>query len=76
MELKIKQPAEKILPLLRWQLGALVHRVGGGIAVGNDDAAILVKTAPVFFVAGVAVHRVKAGGRIGVYIVRVLAELP
>ena len=76
MELKIKQPSEKTLPLLRRQLGALVHRVGGGVAVGNDDAAILVKTAPVLFVAGIAVHRIKAGGCIGVYIVRVLAELP
>ena len=76
MELKIKQPAKKTLPLLRRQLGALVHRVGGGVAVGDQQAALAVVFAPVLLVGGVAVHRVKAGGRIGVYIVRVLAELP
>ena len=70
MELVIEQPVQKLLPLLRRELGALVHRVGGGVAVGNDHAALLVKAAPVGLVAGIAVHRKKAGGRIGVHIVR------
>ena len=70
MELVIEQPVQKLLPLLRRELGALVHRVGGGVAVSNDHAALLVKAAPIGLVAGIAVHRKKAGGRIGVHIVR------
>ena len=71
---KVEQPIQKSGPLLPWQFGALVHRVAGGVAVGDDDAALAVKTAPAGLVAGVAVHRIKGGSGIGVHVARVAAE--
>ena len=59
-ELIIKQPLQKTLPLLRRELGALVHCIRCGVAVRNDNAARLVKAAPAGFVTGVAVYRVEA----------------
>ena len=51
-----------------------MHRVGGGVPVGDQQAALAVVFAPVLLVGGVAVHRVEGGGGIGVHIVWVAAE--
>ena len=53
-----------------------MHRVGGGVPVRNEDAALFVEFPPVGLVARIAVHRIKAGRRIGVHIVGFFAELP
>ena len=53
-----------------------MHGVGGGVAVRDQDAALLIKATPIRFVPGVAVHRIKAGSRVGVDIVGLFAKLP
>ena len=71
---KVKQPAEILVPLCLRELAALMHRVGSRIAVGDQDAAILIKGAPVLFHAGIAVDGIEAGGRIGVHVSRLGSE--
>ena len=51
-----------------------MHRIGGRIAVGKDQTALPVKLAPAGLVAGIAVHGIKAGGRVGVHIIGLIAE--
>ena len=71
---KVKQPLQVFIPLPLRQLAALVDGVGGGVAVGDDDAAVPVEFAPVPLEGGEPVHREEAGGGIGVHILRVMAE--
>ena len=75
MELVIEQPVQKLLPFFRRQLRALVHRIGGGVPVGDEDAALLVESPPVGFVARVAVYRIKARCCVCVHVVGSRAEL-
>ena len=49
--------------------------VGGGIAVGDHEPALLVPLAPHLFVGGVPVYGVEGGSGVGVHIRRVGAEL-
>ena len=49
MMLKIVQPAEKGLPLLGGAFDRLVDGVGRGVAVGEDQAAGLIKFPPHLF---------------------------
>ena len=74
--LELVQPAEKGLPLLRGTLGPLMDGVGGGVAVGQDEPAVLIVLAPHLAPGGVAVHSVEGGGGIGAYVLGVGAELP
>ena len=74
--LKVVQPPEELPPLLRGAFHRLVDRVGGGIAVGEDQAAPLIVRPPHLFVGGIPVHRVKGGGGVGVDVLRVGSELP
>ena len=53
-----------------------MHSIGGGVAVSDQDAAFLVELAPIRLIPRIAVHRIKAGCRVGVDIVRLVAELP
>ena len=53
---QIEQPVQKCLPLPLRQLGRLMHRVGGGIAVRDHQPAAFVKCAPVLLIGGIAVH--------------------
>ena len=66
--LQVKQPRHKLPPLPHLQLGGLVHGVGGGVAVGQDQRAVFIVLAPVLLVGGVAVHREQGGGGVGVHI--------
>ena len=52
-----------------------MHRVRRGVAVSDDDASRLVEAAPLGLIAGVPVHRIEAGRRIGVDVVGLVAEL-
>ena len=74
--LKVIQPAEKLLPLVGRQLAGLVDGVGSAVPVGEDQSAPLIITPPHLFPGGVAVHREKGGGGIGVHVGGVGAELP
>ena len=65
---KIEQPLEKRPALLSGQLRGLVHSVGGGVTVGNNQPAAFVKPSPILPVAGKAVHRIEGGSRIGIHI--------
>ena len=53
-----------------------MHRVGGGVPVGQHQAAGQIVLLPDLFPGGVPVHRVEAGGGVGVHILRPLPELP
>ena len=72
--LEVKEPVHKGLLLLRRKLGGLVNGVGGGIAVGDEQTALLIVAAPVLFIGGVAVHGVEGRSGIGIDIAGLLAE--
>ena len=72
--LKVEQPVQKRVPLLRRQLAGLVDGVAGGVAVGDQQAALLVIRAPVLLVGGVAIHGVEHRRGIGVDIAGLVAE--
>ena len=72
----VKKPMQECVPLLRRELRALMHSIGGGVAVSDQDAAFLVELAPVRLIPRIAVHRIKTGCRVGVDIVRLVTELP
>ena len=74
--LKVKEPLEKGRPLPFRDLAGLVYRVGGGVPVGQHQAAGQIVLLPDLFPGGVPVHRVEAGGGVGVHILRPLPELP
>ena len=72
--LKVEQPVQKGVPLLRRQLGGLVDGVAGGIPVGDQQAAGLIKPAPILLIGGIAIHGVKRGRGVGIDIVGVAAK--
>ena len=72
----VKEPLQECVPLLRREFRALMHGIGGGVAVSDQDAAFLVELAPVRLIPRIAVHRIKAGCRVGVDIVRLVTKLP
>ena len=72
----VKEPLQECVPLLRRELRALMHSIGGGVAVGDQDAAFLIELAPIRLIPRIAVHSIKAGCRVGVDIVRLVAKLP
>ena len=43
----VKEPLQECVPLLRRELRALMHGIGGGVAVSDQDAAFLIELAPV-----------------------------
>ena len=53
-----------------------MNGVGGGIAVGDEQTALLIVAAPVLFIGGVAVHGVEGRSGIGIDIAGLLAEGP
>ena len=53
-----------------------MHGVAGRVAVGDDQAAGAVEFAPIGLVAGKAVDGVEGRSRVGVDVVRALAEPP
>jgi len=53
-----------------------MHRVGGGVAVGQNQAAAIIDIAPVAAEGGKAIHRIEGRGGIGVHILRPGTELP
>ena len=73
---KVKQPGQEPIPLLPGQLAALMHRIGSGVAVGNNNATIGIELPPIPLEGCKAIHRVKSGGGIGVHIRWIRAELP
>lgn len=64
--LEVKEPVHKGPLLLRRKLGGLVNGVGGGIAVGDEQTALLIVAAPVLFIGGVAVYGVEGRSGIGI----------
>ena len=74
--LKVVQPPEELPPLLRGAFHRLVDRIGGGIAVGENQAAPLIVGPPHLLVRGVPVHRVERGSGVGVDVLWAGAELP
>ena len=75
VEFQIIEPREEFLPRLSLQLAALVDSVGGRIAVGQDQPARGIVVFPHALIGREAVNGIECGGRVGVDIVRVLAEL-
>ena len=73
--LKIRQPAEKRRLLLPRQLAPLMDGIGGGVPVGQDDPAAPVKLPPILLPGRVTVHGVEGGGRVGVHVAGMGAEL-
>ena len=71
---QLVEPFQECFLLFRGLLGCLVHRVGGGVAVGNHQSALLIPPAPDLFIGGKPVHRKKGGGGVGVYVLRMGAE--
>ena len=65
---KVKQPLEERRPLLRGDLAGLMNRVGGGVPVRQHQPPCLVVPLPYLLPGGIPVHRVEAGGRVGVHI--------
>lgn len=55
----VKEPLQECVPLLRREFRALMHGIGGGVAVSDQDAAFLVELAPVRLIPRIAVHRIK-----------------
>ena len=72
--LKVEQPGKKCPALFPGQLGGLVHGVGSGVAVRNDQSPALVERAPILPVAGKTIHRKESSGGIGIHIVRMRSE--
>ena len=73
--LEILQPGDEAVPPVPRQLRHLVDHVGRGVAVGQDQQAGAVGLPPFPAEARVAVHGEKGGGRVGVHVRRVAAEL-
>ena len=73
---QIKEPVQKGPPLPAGELGGLVDRVGGGVAVGNHHAAGLVEPAPVLLIRGKAVHGKHGGRGIGVDVAGLVPQSP
>ena len=73
---EVKQPPKIVLTRPVRQLSRLVDGVGGSIAVCDHQPSRLVPVSPVLLVGGVAVHGVKRGGGIGVYVIGVRAKIP
>ena len=71
---QVKEPVHKGLLLLRGQLGGLMDRVGGGVAVGQNQLSRLIVLPPVLPVGGKAVHREEHRGGVGVHVSRLLAQ--
>ena len=74
--LKVLHPGKVPVPLLPGDLAHLVHHVGGGVPVAEDELPLAVVLAPVLAEAGKAVHRVKGAGGVGVHVLGGAAELP
>ena len=51
-----------------------MHRVGGGVPVGDQQSALPVVFAPVLLIGGVAIHRVEGGRGVGVHIIGMAAK--
>ena len=73
---QIKEPVEIFPPLPGRQLRRLVDSVGGGVAVCDHHATLLIKSPPLLFVRGKAVHGEKHRGGIGIHISRLAAQRP
>ena len=72
---KVEQPVKVPLPLRLRELRALVDGVGGGISVGNDDAAVFIEFAPVFLERSIAIHCKESGRGIGIHVAGIRAEV-
>ena len=73
---KILSPAKIAGPFLSGELGQLIHQIGGGVAVCQQQHPRLIVPPPVHLIGGVAVHRIESGGRIGVDVLGPGAEIP
>ena len=51
-----------------------MHSVGGGITVGENEAAVFIDPAPIVTIGCKAVHRIKGRSGIGVHIARMRSE--
>ena len=65
---KFVEPVQEFRLLFLGLLAGLVDGVGGGLAVGHDQSAVLIPLSPNFFIGCVAVYGEKGGGGIGIHI--------
>ena len=72
---KILYPFQIAVPFLPRGFPHLIHHVGSGVPVTEDNASPVIILFPVFSETGKPVYRIKCAGRVGVYIFRVCTEL-